>query len=269
MLSLNTIKPTWGSRKKSKKLGRWNASGKGTFCWRGMNGQNSRSGWGVPQWFEGGQTPLFRRMPKLKGFSNSRFTQKYNILNLKDLNILIDKKLKTVDTSVFLENGMLRMKNAPVKILWVWELKWAITVKVEKASKSAIEAIEKAGGKVEISANHEGNQENEKKETKKPISEKIVKEEKAPTKKVTNWKADDLTKIEWIGPKIAETLVTAGIVTYTDLSTKKSEEISEIIADVRGSHTTDTWPQQAKMAAAWKWDELKKWQDEMDGGKPA
>ena len=80
-------------------------------------------------------------------------------------------------------------------------------------------------------------------------------------------KADDLTKVEGIGPKIAETLTAAGIATFADLSTQTPEKISEVITDVRGSHTPDTWPEQAKMAAEGKWDELKKWQDEMDGGK--
>jgi large subunit ribosomal protein L17 len=82
-------------------------------------------------------------------------------------------------------------------------------------------------------------------------------------------KADDLTKVEGIGPKIAETLVAAGVATYADLAAKTPEEISEIIKDVRGGHVTDTWPKQAEMAAAGQWDELKAWQDELDGGKPA
>lgn len=88
----------------------------------------------------------------------------------------------------------------------------------------------------------------------------------APAKKASG-KGDDLTKIEGIGPKIAETLVAAGVATFADLSTKKPAEISEIITSVRGSHVPDTWPKQAWMAAEDKWDELKKWQDEMDGGK--
>lgn len=82
-------------------------------------------------------------------------------------------------------------------------------------------------------------------------------------------KADDLKKIEGIGPKIAETLTAAGVATFTELAKTSSEKISEIITDVRGNHVTDTWPKQAQMAADGKWDELKKWQDEMDGGKPA
>ena len=279
MLSLNTIKPTGGSRKKSKKLGRGNGSGKWTFCGRGMNGQNSRSGWGVPQWFEWGQTPLFRRMPKLKGFSNARFTKKYNILNLKDLNVLIEKKIKTIDSAVLLENGMLRMKNAPVKLLGDGELSWVVTVKVSKASASAIAAVEKAGWTIEFDITEENTTEEKSVKAEKVVkTEKVEKpvkkeapkvaEKKAPAAKATD-KADNLTKIEGIGPKIAETLTNAWVASFADLSKKKPEDIATIIADVRGSHIPDTWPKQAEMAAEWKWDELKKWQDEMDGGKPA
>ncbi len=76
-----------------------------------------------------------------------------------------------------------------------------------------------------------------------------------------------MKKIEGIGPKIASTLVEAGIATFADLAKADSAKISEIIAGVRGNHVTDTWPAQAQMAADGKWDELKKWQDELDGGK--
>ncbi|WP_452597792.1 50S ribosomal protein L21 [Pontimicrobium sp. MEBiC01747] len=102
-----------------------------------------------------------------------------------------------------------------------------------------------------------------KKETKKA-------EPKAETKKAAKkatGKADDLKKIEGIGPKIASTLVEAGIATFADLAKTDAAKISEIIADVRGNHVTDTWPAQAQLAADGKWDELKKWQDELDGGK--
>ncbi|SHG87671.1 50S ribosomal protein L21 [Winogradskyella jejuensis] len=108
-----------------------------------------------------------------------------------------------------------------------------------------------------------------KKETKKaePKAEaKPAAKKAAPAKKATA-KADDLKKIEGIGPKIASTLVEAGIATFADLAKAKPEAISEIIAGVRGNHVTDTWPKQAKLAAEGKWDELKKWQDELDGGK--
>jgi large subunit ribosomal protein L21 len=86
---------------------------------------------------------------------------------------------------------------------------------------------------------------------------------KAATKKV---KADDLKKIEGIGPKIAETLAAAGITSFSELAKAKPTKISEIITNVRGNHVTDTWPAQAKLAAEGKWDELKELQDKLDGG---
>jgi large subunit ribosomal protein L21 len=88
-----------------------------------------------------------------------------------------------------------------------------------------------------------------------------------PAVKKPTGKADDLKKIEGIGPKIAETLVAAGIATYADLAKAKPAKISEIIEGVRGNHVPDTWPQQAELAADGKWDELKALQDKLDGGK--
>ena len=89
----------------------------------------------------------------------------------------------------------------------------------------------------------------------------------AAPKKAVATKADDLKKVEGIGPKIAETLIAAGISTFAELAKAKPAKIAEMIADVRGNHVTDTWPAQAKLATDGKWDELKKWQDELDGGK--
>ncbi len=101
-----------------------------------------------------------------------------------------------------------------------------------------------------------------------PVKEAAPKAEakKAPAKKAAA-KGDDLKKIEGIGPKIAQTLTDAGIATFAELAKTDAAKISEIIADVRGNHVTDTWPKQAEMAAAGEWDALKKWQDELDGGK--
>ncbi len=98
-----------------------------------------------------------------------------------------------------------------------------------------------------------------------PVAEAAPVEEKAPK---TDAKPDDLKKIEGIGPKIAGTLNEAGIMTFAELAATTAEKIAEIIAGVRGNHVTDTWPAQAKMAAEGKWEELEKWQDELDGGKP-
>ncbi|WP_405209224.1 50S ribosomal protein L21 [Aquimarina sp. LLG6339-5] len=116
-----------------------------------------------------------------------------------------------------------------------------------------------------------------KKEAKKaaPKAEKKVeakvaapKKEEAPKKAAPkkSAKADDLKKIEGIGPKIAETLKANGIVTFADLSKADPKQIAEFIKDVRGNHVPDTWPKQAEMAADGKWDELKEWQDKLDGG---
>ena len=101
-----------------------------------------------------------------------------------------------------------------------------------------------------------------KKSAAKPTAKK-----EAPKKATAKAKADDLKKIEGIGPKIASTLAEAGIDTFAKLAKTDAVKISEIIAEVRGNHVTDTWPKQAEMAAAGQWDELKKWQDELDGGK--
>lgn len=101
----------------------------------------------------------------------------------------------------------------------------------------------------------------------KPAAKVEAKKEAAEPKAAKKVKADDLKKVEGIGPKIAETLNAAGITTFAELANTTAEKIAEIIADVRGNHVTDTWPAQAKLAAEDKWDELKKWQDELNGGK--
>ena len=105
-----------------------------------------------------------------------------------------------------------------------------------------------------------------KKAAPKTEAKKATPKAKPAGKKATG-KGDDLKKIEGIGPKIASTLVEGGIATFADLAKAKPAEISEIIAGVRGNHVTDTWPQQAKLAADGKWDELKALQDKLDGGK--
>lgn len=150
MLSLTNLKPTSGSRKTSKRLGRGNASGKGTTCGRGANGQNSRSGGGVAAWFEWGQTPLFRRMPKLKGFSNAVFKKEYNLVNLTDLAKLAEKGITEINREILLENGVIRNKTAPIKILGKGEISAKVSVVAEKASASALEAVSKAWGKIEL-----------------------------------------------------------------------------------------------------------------------
>jgi len=106
----------------------------------------------------------------------------------------------------------------------------------------------------------------QKKAEEKKQEVKAAVPQKTLDKKSTD-KPDDLKKIEGIGPKISKTLMDAGITTFDQLSKTESSKISEMISGVRGNHVTDTWPAQAKLAAQGKWEELKKWQDELDGGK--
>ena len=112
-----------------------------------------------------------------------------------------------------------------------------------------------------------GAKKTEKSEKAAPKKETKAAAPKAKTTKKATSKGDDLKKVEGIGPKIAETLAEAGITTFAQLAKTDAAKIAEIISDVRGNHVTDTWPAQAQLAADGKWDELKKWQDELDGGK--
>lgn len=144
----------------------------------------------------------------------------------------------------------------------------------EKAKKTTRRSRRGGGGAAKAEGTTTDAAEGTEMATESPVVEDavVVEEtvtEEAPKKEKKAAKADDLKKIEGIGPKIAETLVEAGIASYADLAASTPEKISEIIAGVRGSHVTDTWPKQAQMAADGQWDELKAWQDELDGGKPA
>lgn len=135
------------SRKMRKRVGRGNASGRGTFSGKGCKGQNARSGGSVRPGFEGGQTPLQKRLPKLRGFNN-RFGTEYQVLNVKDLACF--KKDEKVGNETLLKQRLITKKDIPVKLLAMGDMKLAITITVDKASKSAIDKVEKAGGKVEL-----------------------------------------------------------------------------------------------------------------------
>lgn len=152
MFSLNNIASETGSRKKSKRLGRWNGSGKWTYCGRGLNWQNSRSGGWVPAWFEWGQTPLFRRMPKLKGFSNAVFMKNYSLVNLTQLEILAQKWVLNISVDTLVEHGIVKNKSQKVKVLGNGDISAKISLKVDKISSSAQEKITKAGGSVELNS---------------------------------------------------------------------------------------------------------------------
>jgi large subunit ribosomal protein L15 len=145
-MKLHELRPTAGSTKNRKRIGRGGGSGQGTTAGRGMNGQNSRSGGGVRPGFEGGQMPLFRRLPK-RGFNN--FTRKnWTIVNVETLNKFEDGT--EITPELLLETGVLSKVEYGVKILGDGELTKKLTVKANKFTQSAITKIEAAGGKAEV-----------------------------------------------------------------------------------------------------------------------
>ena len=145
-MKLHELKYTEGARRNSKRIGRGHGAGWGKTAGKGSKGQNARSGGGVALGFEGGQTPIWRRLPK-RGFTN--FTRKeFSIVNIELLNRFEDGT--EVTPELLKQAGLVRKELDGVKILGVGELEKKLTVKANKFSKSAVEAIEKAGGKVEV-----------------------------------------------------------------------------------------------------------------------
>ena len=145
-MRIHELKKPEGSTKAPKRIGRGQGTGQGTTAGRGMNGQNSRSGGGVRLGFEGGQMPLYRRLPK-RGFTN-KWAKEYAEVNVKDLNRFEDGT--EVDLGMLLAAGLVGKQLDGLKVLGNGELSKKLTVKAEKFSKSAVEKIEKAGGKAEV-----------------------------------------------------------------------------------------------------------------------
>lgn len=145
-MKLHDMKPAEGSRKKRKRVGRGMSSGMGKTSSRGHNGQNSRSGGGVRLGFEGGQIPLFQRLPK-RGFTNIN-RKEYAIVNLDTLN-RFDEGTE-VSPELLIESGIVSNAKSGIKILGNGTLEKKITVRAHKFSASAKEAIEKAGGQTEV-----------------------------------------------------------------------------------------------------------------------
>lgn len=145
-MNLHELKYTEGARRESKRIGRGHGSGNGKTAGKGNKGQNARSGGGVALGFEGGQTPLYRRLPK-RGFTN--FTRKeFAIVNVEALNQFDDGA--TVTCEMLIATKLARKELDGIKILGSGELTKKLTVQANKFSKTAQEAIEKAGGKVEV-----------------------------------------------------------------------------------------------------------------------
>ena len=145
-MKLHELSKPIGSTKNTKRKGRGTATGQGKTGGRGMNGQNSRSGGGVRLGFEGGQMPLYRRIPK-RGFTNV-FKKEWSIMNVSDLNCYEDGT--EITPELLTKEGKVKQVKAGVKILGEGNLEKKLTVKANKFSKAAIEKIEAAGGKAEV-----------------------------------------------------------------------------------------------------------------------
>ena len=147
-MKLNQMSPALNSTTEKRRVGRGIGSGLGKTSGKGHKGQNARSGGWVRPGFEGGQMPLIRRLPK-RGFNNKRFAAEYTIINVSDLNVFEDK---TVVTAELLQEKNIIKKLAPygLKVLGNGKLEKALTVKANKFTESAIQKINKAGGKAEV-----------------------------------------------------------------------------------------------------------------------
>ena len=131
-----------------KRVGRGPGSGLGKTSGRGENGQKSRSGASIPAWFQGGQTPLYRRVPK-RGFNNARFRTEYATINLSDLNKYFNDG-EEVTPEILKEKGIIKQQLCGVKVLGNGELEKKLTIRANRFSSSAVTKIESAGGKAEV-----------------------------------------------------------------------------------------------------------------------
>ncbi len=147
LITLANLRPFAGSKHREKRVGRGPGSGHGKTSCRGQKGQRARSGGGVPPWFEGGQMPLIRRLPK-RGFKNP-FRVEYAVVNVRDLARRFSSG-EVVDVEALKRVGLVKGRGVRVKLLGDGEIDFALTVRVHAVSRSAKEKIEKAGGRVEV-----------------------------------------------------------------------------------------------------------------------
>ena len=162
-MKLNEIRDNPGAHYRAKRVGRGIGSGKGKTATRGGKGQTARSGVAL-NGFEGGQTPLHRRLPK-RGFNNSVFRNDFKAVNLGRLQIALDggrlKHESTIDEKALVACGILRRPGDGVRLLAKGDIRAAVTIEVTGASKAAIAAVESAGGKVILRANRPKKQKTE------------------------------------------------------------------------------------------------------------
>ncbi|MEE0698998.1 MAG: 50S ribosomal protein L15 [Bacilli bacterium] len=146
-MKLHELKYNEGSKKDVKRLGRGSSSGTGKTSGKGHKGQNARSGGGVRVGFEGGQLPLYRRLPK-RGFSNAMFKKEYAVINVSDLNMFDEGT--TVTPELLKEMGVIKKELSGIKVLGNGEVEKKLTVRAHVFSSVAKEKIEAAGGKAEV-----------------------------------------------------------------------------------------------------------------------
>lgn len=146
-MELNNLKKNPGATKARKRVGRGPGSGLGKTSGRGENGQKSRSGASIPAVFEGGQSPLFRRLHK-RGFSNARFKTVYATINVSDLNRFKDGDVVTPE--LLKELGIIKKQLAGIKVLGHGTLEKKITIRAHRYTQSALRKIEQSGSKAEV-----------------------------------------------------------------------------------------------------------------------
>lgn len=146
-MKLNELKNNPGSTHKRKTVGRGPGSGHGKTSCRGEKGQKARSGSSIPAWFEGGQNPLYKRLPR-RGFSNKRFTKRYAIVNVSDLNIFEEDTIVTPE--LMREKKLYTKELKGIKILGNGKLEKKLIIKANVFTNSAINKIEELGGKAEV-----------------------------------------------------------------------------------------------------------------------
>jgi len=287
-MKLNELAPNPGARKAKKRVGRGIGSGTGKTSARGHKGQRARSGTAT-RTFEGGQMPVYRRLPK-RGFSNP-FRKEFAPLNLDRLQAAIDAgrldPKKTVDLSALRAAGLIGKRKDGVRLLARGELKAAITLEVDSASKAAAEALEKAGGKLVLGSTEAADaiavepapKPVKAKAPAKPKAEDKPKAKAAPKKEPEpkaeakpaddggekeldgerpvaldgpKGEADDLKKIGGVGPKLEGTLNELGIYHFWQIAEFTPDNVSWVdgYLSFKGRIDRDDWIGQAKAFAA-------------------
>jgi large subunit ribosomal protein L15 len=274
-MRLNELAPNPGARKAKKRVGRGIGSGTGKTSARGHTGQRARSGTAT-RTFEGGQMPIYRRLPK-RGFKNL-FKKVYAPLNLDRLQAAIDAgrldPKQTVDLSALRAAGLVGKRLDGVRLLARGELKAAITLEIDSASKAAAEAVEKAGGTLTLASTEAADAVAEKQKPAEPKPAKVKAEPKAKAEAEPAPEAaaeaqelegtrpegldaprgapDDLKKIGGVGPKLEGTLNELGIHHFWQIAAFTPDNVAWVDSylSFKGRIDRDDWIGQAKALAA-------------------